>query len=311
MAANRSEIVLSLRIEDRLKRGYFFRTLFYLATMPLLHTECLSQAALNSATVGHKPKGTGSIVIQFRDSATGYAVPGVVRLALMQDDPCLAQFTEYRTDPNGKLSLNLSEGYFLIVESAPGYQEMRGRIGIAASRVMTEESALSPKIQPSELLSASADQRLLEKNPDRSIIHGFVIDSETHKPLLGARVAIANSNISTKTNQRGYFRLVISIPPDKRQRTETGVAYRGTLVTSLSGYREDVVDEVDFVPHVMKYSIELTPGSGIDRQPVPHGPYGTGLESKDESTDVPRPSPLPRKYLAWISTTGGCPSKTR
>jgi hypothetical protein len=290
-----------------MKRENFFLTLFYLTTILLFDAECLSQAQ-NSAD--HKPGGMGTYVVQLRDSATGYAVPGIVRLAPMQTDPCSAQFTEYRTDSNGKLSLNLPEGYFLIVETAPGYQEMRGRIGVAAGRVMTEETELGPKPQPTELLSAPADERLLEKDRDRSIIHGFVIDSETYKPLVGARVALAKSSVSTKTNQRGYFRLVIPIPPDKRERTETGVPYRGTLVTSLSGYRQDVFEEIDIVPHVMKYSIELNPGSGTDRHKVQHGPYGSGLGRKDKPTDTAEPSPLPRKYLAWTSTVDGCPSKS-
>lgn len=163
----------------------------------------LSGAILLIAQSAFAESTSGSLLrLRFRDSETGAAVvPTSVRL----DSREIASLS----DQYGRINTYAADGEHQLVIEAPGYKQMVAREQVTGQDTPIQVIMLDPVQPPAEITGKFLSQF---SRPDSSVIAGYIVDEENSQLLEDVTVAVSGSNLSTKTNERGFFALSIPLP---------------------------------------------------------------------------------------------------
>ncbi len=245
---------------------------------------------------------TGTLEIQLRDVMTGYGVSGTVRLAPMQASPEAAVFKSYQTDANGKLIVRLPAGSYLDEETAPGYEIMKGHTGVGPGIVSRGQIMMHPEQMPKEL-QEEVTKDVLNRNPGTAMIHGYVVDSVTFKPIAGVHLHMERLGASATSDARGYYQLIFPFHPTPPELVgpENDNRETDTIVTSAAGYQTIEEEGVELAAGASTRTIELGRGTGkITIPPVERG-HGTEVNGSIPESSV---SPLRKGLLHWMGSAG-------
>ncbi len=150
----------------------------------------------------------GPLEFLVRDNSTGYFVVASVKYARAEDgwsNPVPAY-----TDSSGWFRRTVPDGYYLAEVSASGYKKMRWAPLVRPGRAVGRHTMrLSRKEPPYEFSDERVD-RLFQ--PGRCLLHGFVLDADTLKPLRGVVVEASPSGLEAVTNSRGFYETSIPVP---------------------------------------------------------------------------------------------------
>ena len=197
--------------------------------------------------------GSGSLVLQLRDSQTGYGVAGTIQVTSAH--PGENTSTEAKTDPNGKLILRLPPGQYQVAVTAPGYTPQSSEFPITAGQNSEMGWVLDPIKEPADLKRA------------KSIgFHGavgyggYVVDATSFQPIAGVVVRDRNSGVEVTTNARGFFLLRI---PLKRAPGDPCRDSIRSFAVSAPGYKREVRNNIALADDTMSFiNFVLPHGSG-------------------------------------------------
>jgi carboxypeptidase family protein len=150
-------------------------------------------------------------------------------------------------DPTGRLRLFPSARTERIEIFAAGYQSKT----IAPASIPTQTTTvwLMPMRWPQALQPQVITARRL---PDTALLHGHVVDGGTGRPLRGALVVLAGTDIRTTTNEYGYFLLYATAARDAS----------ADLIISAPGYVSSRLAHIALSEGDSLYIVDLERGSG-------------------------------------------------
>jgi Stage II sporulation protein len=195
----------------------------------------------------------------------------------------------------GKLPLQLSPGEYVFEFSASGYKPMRGHYTVTGS-MSPLNVHLDPLVPPEALRETRVTGELRR---GMELVHGFVTDGLTHRPIAGAQVKLQQSGAAATTNFRGYFQFMASAQPTSDLRSAKEFPPLDTLTVTAPGYETYTLTGVFHAPRSWRVvNIQLRPGTGVvyhDSTPVPLMPS----ESLPDLA-APQTNPIPRFLLEWL-----------
>jgi len=214
---------------------------------------------------------TGSLQLSLRDVITGYAVIGTVSFNGPQ------QLT-VPTDENGNLTVTLQTGDYIIQTSPQGYSSFTTHYNIESSAnppmtLMLDSSGL-PEDERSQQLAS-------ELRAGSTLLHGYVVDSKTAKPIAGVRVRLANAHVETRTNPQGHYDLSVSTPGEvspEKMGTDT-------LEFEKTGYDEVVIQNFGIAGEAMRLPpLYLDQGGAVIYRDGRHKLLGEGLDEPESAS---------------------------
>ena len=151
------------------------------------------------------------------------------------------------SDPTGRLRLFPSARTERIEVFAAGYQSQT--VVPSPSPTQTTTVWLMPMRWPQALQPQVITARRL---PETALLHGHVVDAGTGRPLRGAVVVLAGTDIRTTTNEYGYFLLYATAGRDAH----------ADLIVSAPGYVSSRLAHIALIEGDLLYIVDLKRGSG-------------------------------------------------
>lgn len=143
----------------------------------------------------------GHMEIWVRGSDTGYALRASIRLQGPRS-------VTLDTDAAGRATLQLPAGEYAVTVTAPGYKPMTLALNLAAVANQNNHINLDPVgVSDEERPEAIRAQMHL----GWTLVHGFVVDDDSGKPLAGVAVRLGNSQADT--DARGHYFVSVPTPP--------------------------------------------------------------------------------------------------
>jgi hypothetical protein len=239
----------------------------------------------------------GTVEFTVRDSETGYAVPATIKYANVEEGWASAR--SQQTDDSGRLRLELPAGEFLVEASAPGYRHSRSHISIKPSATLSTGFRLSPEKLPEEFRPERVDS---ESRPGFYFLHGFVVDDDSGKPILDAKVKVKKAQLATTTDARGYFSISVPVSPPAGSEDATD-----TLVVEFPEHKKYVFRNILLVPDSdLECTVSMERGPGvIERNEMPKV-MRSPEQLKDSQSVEPGPpsAPLDPKIQEWLRGQG-------
>ncbi len=196
---------------------------------------------------------TGTLQISLRDVITGYAVVGIVSF----NGP---QQLNVPMDENGNLTVTLPTGDYTIQTSPQGYEPMTTHYGITRGAnlpftLMLDRISLPEDERPERLSQ--------QERPGFTLLHGYIVNSKTGKPIAGVRVKLVNARVETETNQKGHYALSVATPKESK----LGEMGTDTLIFEKSGYNQIILQNLGIGGEDMRPApFRLEKGSSVIRQ---------------------------------------------
>lgn len=205
---------------------------------------------------------TSTLVLQLRDSKTGYGVAGKIRVDASGAQPTTAPIEQGNADASGKLALQLPPGKYVVEITAPGYSPANSDLVMAAGQNAQLAWVLDPTSEPTDLKRAESMVR------QGSIVYaGYVVDSGTFRPVAGAQIRDRNSGAEATTNARGFFALQM---PVKHSPADTCQDTIGWFSVTAPGYKQTVRKNVELYDNNVSFAnFDLTRGTGTIDQSAP------------------------------------------
>lgn len=204
--------------------------------------------------------GTGSVLAQhlplqpvnlrFMDSHTGYALqPQELVIYDLAKNHMAAAPEPGRVTPEGRLSLSLPPGNYLLEAGAAGYEAISARLVVGEETPEEIRLFLDPLHFPAELEPARISAL---KRADATLICGFVVDDHSGRPLEGVQVSSPANSLPVTSGANGYFQLYL--PAEE---------VIGTLRFEKAGYISEERAGIELWPGGdWQYRIRLSPGQG-------------------------------------------------
>jgi hypothetical protein len=201
---------------------------------------------------------SGVITLRVRDSATGYGVQASV--SLRASDSGANPSINTQTDSLGHLRVEVPQGRYILRVTSPGFKpmELSWDTGGPVNHVMLDVIAPPQELRP-EVLDAQLRAGYV-------LVHGYVADADTGKPLRNVRMRLDRFGMDTSTNGRGYFSQSLQmpvLPPD-------APGFEDDLSAELPGYKKYILANTLFSGPEILFQLELKPGSGVDRRDNTH-----------------------------------------
>lgn len=248
-------------------------------------------------------QGTASgIDFQILDGATGFGVPSAkIKWGQIGQSSISPLSQSSVSSSEGKLPLQLSPGRYAFEISAPGYKPARTHDSVTLGSVFRTNIVLEPIVQPEELRETTVAGEL---RAGMELVHGFVSDALTHRPIAHAEVKLQLSGAATTTNTRGYFQLMAPAQSTSNLNSIEEFPPSDTLTASAPGYKTYLItgfwhDSQSW----RRMNIQLTPGTGTTREDITPGALRprSSLPENQPAPSAPQPKPLPRFLLRWLS----------
>ena len=213
----------------------------------------------------------GSINFQVLDSATGYAVSSAtIRWGVAGQSAVSALSHSGFSSPGGHFLQELFPSEYAFEISAPGYQPMRTHFGVASGSVTRANINLDPVSPPQELRE---DIVASELRDGLELVHGYIGDAVTHRPVAGVHLRLKESGASATSDARGYFQLYVGAVSTADASGPEDFPATDTLTATASGYKAYTLSGLLHVPgsdSVIR--IAMTPGIGSSSQQTDHKP---------------------------------------
>lgn len=200
--------------------------------------------------------GTGILEVKVRDDRTHYAVRAKVRAEAPGS-------FEVETDANGIARIKLPAGDHRFSVSAPGYAEGPTHYTVVAGKTTTIRFMLHSEAVPKE--ERDAVLSALER-PGYTLLHGYLVDAATGRPVEGAVVRLIHAGVTAKTDKRGHYDLLVRTPAPACP----GGMGVDTVVYRKSGYKRLMLEHFGIPSEDMGGPNELQPGEGVVRVDATH-----------------------------------------
>ena len=230
--------------------------IFVVALSLLYPISCVTQDSTGTpaqAAFGH-------MEMWVQGSDTGYALKASIRLQG-------SQATTLETDAAGRATLQLPAGEYAVVISAPGYKTMKLALDLAPVANQNRHINLDPEKAPEGESPESIEAHI---RPGYTVLHGFVIDADTRKPLPGVTVRLGKAQ--GRTDAKGHYFVSVSTPP----MTATGPGAL-TLAFAKPGYHTIVIENFKVASDQLReVPIDMESGHGEIREVAPEPGGSTG-----------------------------------
>lgn len=261
----------------------------------------------SSASWGQQPKqstvlnNNGGIAFRILDSATGYVVPfATIKWDAVGNSVPATLFHAGIPSSHGRFMQELSPGEYAFEISAPGYRALRTHFAIAASSVVHSNINLDPINAPRELRDDVVASELLD---GYDLIHGYIVDGETHLPLAGVDLSFRQSGANAVSDSTGYFQIYVAAISTKNASRPEDFPAADTLRATASGYKVYTLAGLLYVPgsHTV-LRIAMIPGAGVINKSIEHRPLLS--PSAVPHTAIPPENPISKSLNTWLSTSG-------
>jgi hypothetical protein len=135
---------------------------------------------------------------------------------------------------NGRFGQELSQSEYAFEISAPGYRPMRTHFGITMGSVVRANINLDPVNLPTELRD---DVVASELRDGYELVHGYIVDGETHLPMAGVKLRRQESDATSVSDSRGYFQLYAGAISTENASRPEDFPEADTLTATASGYK--------------------------------------------------------------------------
>ena len=181
--------------------------------------------------------------LRVRDSHTGFPVHAVIEGS--GPKPFAVS-----TDDRGYGRIELPPGEYQLTISAPDYAAMSTHYPVQPGKTTKAGAFLDPLSLPHEESSEVLNTLI---RPGYTLLHEYVLDADTGRPLSGAKIRAVHAGVETRTDTKGHFYLLIPTPVPEFP----GGIGSDTLIYEKSGYKTIVMQHVGIGDSEMG-------GAGID-----------------------------------------------
>ena len=249
---------------------------------------CFAVALFCVFVAGVLHADTGSLQLSLRDVITAYAISGTVTF----NGP---QQLAVPTDENGNLLVTLQTGDYIVQTSPQGYSPLTTHynIGSGANLPMTImlDSTSLPEDERTQQLTS-------ELRPGFTLLHGYIVDSKTGKPIAGVRVQLVDAHVETETKPNGHYGLSVATPNE----LPPGMMGTDTLVFEKSGYDKVVIHNFGIGGEDLRLApLGLQQGNGVMHR---DGAHKLSDKSPYELQSASPAFELPASVYSQLVTTG-------
>ena len=231
----------------------------------------------SSASWGQRPQQSavlnkyGRVELQALDSATGYMVSSAtIKWDTVRESAPSALSHSGISSSNGQFSQELSPSEYAFEISAPGYQPMRTHFDITLGSVIRANINLDPVDLPTELRDNVIASELRD---GYELLHGYIVDRETHLPLAGVKLRLQESDVSGVSDSRGYFQLYAGATSTENASKPEDFPAPDTLTATLSGYKTYILTGIRHVSGSQTVlRIALASGTGVTNERIDQRP---------------------------------------
>lgn len=209
----------------------------------MLFHPCFAGKDLYTINDGNK------IIIQCRDSKTGYGIPIEMRIENISNT---IQFHTFKSDKYGKITLTLPDGIYKYKINAPNYHALENYFQTFYHSELKLQIWLDPKVLPDEISSEHIKKSI---KPNYSFIWGYVVDDENYQPIANVMVMSKKTKTETYTNEAGYFSMHIQASIN----FITEVPETDDIIFYKDGYANTIIENTFIIPNESQsYLIELS-----------------------------------------------------
>ena len=169
-----------------------------------------------------------------------------------------------QTDDEGRASLSLVPGEYRIEVSAPAHKPSRTHYDVRSGGNLPFTILLAPENPPAE---ERPEVIASEVRPGFTLLHGYVVDANTGRPVAGVKVRFVNADVETRTDSKGHYQLSVPTPVP----ANPGGLGTDTLTYEKPGYKSLLVDNFGIAGEEMGGSaIDLEKGTGVVKRDALH-----------------------------------------
>ena len=193
---------------------------------------------------------TGILQLKVRDSRTHFAVRSIIQ----GSGP---KFFSIATDDRGYAEILLPVGEYELKIVASDYAPLSTHYPVESGKTMRAGAFIDPLVVPKEESSSVLDPLM---RPGYTLLHEYVTDTETGRPLNGVLISVVGAGVEARTDQRGHFVLSIPTPaPD----IPDGIG-SDTVVYKKAGYKIIRIRNCGIASEDMGGTgIEMEKGTGV------------------------------------------------
>ena len=266
---------------------------YYIEEVSMFGRAYVAVLALIVSAASAFSAATGTLRLRVRDVVTDYNVRATIKL----EGP---ESVAVKTDDYGRVTREMPAGNYRVVVSATGYEVRRAHLEIGSGRTLdftVEMDALKP---PEEESPEAINARI---RAGYTLLHGYVEDDDSGRPLPAAIVRASNAGAETETDWKGHFYL--SIPtPEPHNPYWMGT---DTLIVEKAGYKTDIRENFGIAGEAMgPANCGLEKGKGTIKTNAIHKlmrKEGADVQEEPQSAGPGRPS-LSVELQKWLGSRG-------
>jgi hypothetical protein len=145
---------------------------------------------------------TGSLQISVKDVDSGYALQADVIL----DGP---EQLSVHTNDVGRADLTLPAGEYRIEVLATAHKTSQTHYKVQAGANLPFTIMLDPETLPAEERPENLDSKI---RAGFTLMHGYVVDADTGKPVPGVKIRFITSGVETQTDSKGHYSVSVPTP---------------------------------------------------------------------------------------------------
>lgn len=201
------------------------------------------------------------IKLRFVDEGTGSRViPENIEIMNKLNPKSNYVITKTQIASNGTVTMKLPNGNYNFIVNSKDYKQMATDFS-PFNESLKINFNLIPINQVKEL-SVSNIRSLHQKNGQ--VIVGFIIDELTGLPINNVLVYSQDKVQETKTNDKGYFQIVLPLPINKNS-----INGRSTLIFTKPNYKKEVRTNFDMTPMGdLILQIRMNVGTGVNKEKI-------------------------------------------
>ncbi len=220
--------------------------IFYLASFATSSNQENQNSYMNS----------NEIIIQIRDSKTGYGIPAEIEIAKLNNS---TQSYNFSSNKFGKIILKLPIGLYKYKVRSEKYKTIENYLQIPWDKKLEIQIWLDPNILPPEISNEVLSKSI---SSNYVYIYGYVVDKENFQPIANVKITSQKHKIEAYTNERGFFSFHLLCSIDNI----TDSPEIDNLIFSKEDYITNIMENIFIIPEqAQSYIIELEHGKDIKR----------------------------------------------
>lgn len=208
-----------------------------------------------SGSEARSGEANGFIHLWIRDRVTHYAVPATIEL---QGPDSLT----LQANDEGRITPRLQKGRYEAVFSAPGYKTqtyLRGGFEIAPGKTQSMYVMLDPERTPDTETSQAINAHI---RPGFALLHGYVVDVDSGKPVSGAKVRVGFTLVETDASGHYWLSVPLSLLAQKGSAGKP-IGELERITFAKPGYKTVINELVVYGDELRETPIDLERGSGV------------------------------------------------